>query len=87
MKINPDFILRELAGEYLLVSIAEGQDAKRLLYLNEMGKDIYTHLQEGLEGQVLLDALQEEYEADPDILKQDVTDFLQTLRQYSVLLP
>ncbi|MBR4308040.1 MAG: hypothetical protein IKT58_00450, partial [Oscillospiraceae bacterium] len=65
MKLSSNFILRRLAGEWLLVSIADGEEVKRLLYLNEIGKDIYTHLQNGLEGQALLDALCEEYDADP----------------------
>ncbi len=85
MTINPDFVLREFAGEWILVSICENEDHKRILYLNEIGKDIYSRLQEGLEGDTLLTALQEEYEAEPDVLKQDVEDFLQVLRSYHVL--
>ena len=85
MNLSPNFILRQLAGEWLLVSIGEGEEVKRLLYLNEIGKDIYTHLQEGLEGQALIDALAEEYDIDPATLRQDVEEFLQTLRNYKVL--
>ena len=76
MTINPDFILREFAGEWILVSICENEEHKRILYLNEIGKDIYSHLQEGSEGKALLSALEEEYEADPQILQQDVEEFL-----------
>lgn len=85
MTINPNFVLRELAGEWLLVSIEEGEEIKRLLYLNEIGKDIYLHLKDGLEGADLLDALYQEYDADPQILKADVEAFLQTLRDYRIL--
>lgn len=85
MNLSPNFILRQLAGEWLLVSIGEGEEVKRLLYLNEIGKDIYTHLQEGLEGQGLIDALAEEYDIDPATLRQDVDEFLQTLRNYKVI--
>ena len=85
MNLSPNFILRQLAGEWLLVSIGEGEEIKRLLYLNEIGKDIYTHLQAGLEGQGLIDALAEEYDTDHATLQQDVDEFLQTLRNYKVL--
>lgn len=85
MTINPNFVLRELAGEWLLVSIGEGEEIKRLLYLNEIGKDIYLHLKNGLRGSALLDALCQEYEADPQILQADVEEFLQTLREYRIL--
>ena len=86
MTINPNFILREFAGEWILVSICENEEHKRILYLNEIGKDIYSHLQEGLEGNKLLAALEEEYEADPQVLQQDVEEFLQILRSYNILI-
>ncbi len=86
MIVNPDFILREFAGEWILVSIAENEENKRILYLNEIGKDIYTHLLEGLEGDSLLNALQEEYEADPQVLKQDVEEYMEILRSYRVII-
>lgn len=86
MTINPDFILREFAGEWILVSICENEDYKRILYLNEIGKDIYSHLQKGLTEDALVSALQDEYEADADVLKQDVEEFLQILRSYNILI-
>ncbi len=86
MTVNPNYILRELAGQYILVSIAEEEEHKRLLYLNEIGKDIYTHLAMGLEGQDLLSALQEEYEADPTTLQGDVEEYLNILRSYKVII-
>lgn len=85
MTVNPQYILRELAGQWLLVSIGE-EENKRLLYLNEIGKDIYTHLSNGLEGDDLLAALQEEYEADPATLRTDVEEYLKLLRAYNVIM-
>ncbi len=85
MTVNPDFILRELAGQYILISIAEEQEHKRLLYLNEIGKDIYVHLCNGLEGELLLSTLQEEYDADPSALRADVAEYLGLLRTYNVI--
>ena len=85
MTVNPDFVLRELAGQWLLVSIAEDEDSKRLLYLNEIGKDIFTHLQEGLEGDALLTTLQEEYDIDTVTLRTDIEEYLTLLRSYNVI--
>ncbi len=85
MTVNPNYILRELAGQYILVSIAEEEEHKRLLYLNEIGKDIYTHLSNGLEGDALLSALQEEYDADPTTLSEDVSEYLTLLRNFKVI--
>ena len=85
MTVHPDFILRELAGQWLLVSISENAENKRLLYINEIGKDIYTHLQKGLEGDALLAALQQEYDIDPTTLRADVEEYLALLRSYNVI--
>lgn len=85
MRLNPNFILREIAGESLLVSIVEGEDNKRLLYLNGIGKDIYLYLREGLFGDALIAALLQEYEVEEATLRADVEEFLVTLRSYSVI--
>ncbi len=86
MTINPDFIFREIAGEWLLVSIAEGEENKRLIYLNEIGKDIYLHLKNGLEGDSLIRTLEEEYEVEETELRRDVEEFLQMLKEQKVLV-
>ncbi len=86
MTINPNYILRELAGQWILVSIAEEEEHKRLLYLNEIGKDIYTYLERGLEGEALLTALREEYDADPATLQADVAEYLALLQSYQVIM-
>lgn len=85
MTVNPNFILRELAGEWLLVSICENEEHKRLLYLNEIGKDIYSYLKEGLEGEDLLVALSQEYDIDTQTLRSDVEEYLSVLRSYKVI--
>ena len=85
MTVNPNFILRELAGEWLLVSICENEENKRLLYLNEIGKDIYTYLKAGVEGEALLKALSQEYEVDTETLHADVEEYLSILRSYKVI--
>ncbi len=85
MNLNPNFILREIAGESLLVSIVEGEDSKRLLYLNGIGKDVYLHLREGKRDEALIAALMEEYEVDEATLRNDVEEFFGTLRMHGIL--
>ena len=85
MNLNPNFILREIAGESLLVSIVEGEDSKRLLYLNGIGKDVYLLLREGKRDEALIAALMEEYEVDEATLRNDVEDFFGTLRMHGIL--
>ena len=85
MTLNPNFILREIAGQSLLVSIVDGEDSKRLLYLNGIGTDIYMHLREGLFGEALIAALLEEYDAEETALRADVDEFLATLRSHGIV--
>ncbi len=85
MTLNPNFILRELAGQSLLVSIVDGENNKRLLYLNDIGKDIYLHLREGLFGDALIAALITEYDVEEEALRADVEEFLGTLRSQGIV--
>ena len=85
MKLNSKYILREVAGETLLVSLADANSTKRLLCLNELGKDIYLHLQKGLSKEETFVALLEEYDVEPQVLQADLDEFLATLQEYGVI--
>ena len=86
MKLNPKYVLREVAGETLLISLADLSTPKRLLCLNELGKDIYACLQKGLSKEEIFAALLEEYEVEAQVLQSDLDDFLVTLKEYGVIL-
>lgn len=86
MKLNPKYILREIAGETILVSLSDISAPKRLLCLNDLGKDIYTLLQKDLSKEAILAALLAEYEVESDVLKADLEEFLSTLKSYGVIL-
>ena len=47
MQLNPKYIMREVAGETLLISLLDISAPKKILCLNELGKAIYTLLTEG----------------------------------------
>lgn len=85
MKLNPKYILREVAGETLLVSLADATAPKRLLCLNELGKDIYHRLEKGLSKEEIFVSLLEEYDVEPQILQADLDEFLATLQEYGVI--
>ena len=85
MKLNPKYILREVAGETLLVSLADVTAPKRLLCLNVLGKDIYSLLQKGLSVEEISAALLEEYDVEPQVLKADLNEFLEALKAYGVI--
>ncbi len=85
MMIDPNFILREVAGETLLISLADISETKRLLCLNEIGREIFLLLKQGREEEQIVNALLEEYAVEEDTLRDDVREFLTELERFGVL--
>lgn len=85
MMIDPNFILREVAGETLLISLADISETKRLLCLNEIGREIFLLLKQGREEEQIVNALLEEYAVGEDTLRDDVREFLTELERFGVL--
>lgn len=86
MKIEKNVILREIAGEYIL--IPTGSMALKftgVFAVSELGVAIWQLLQEGKEENEIIDLLFEEYDVDKDTLISDVKDFLQSLREKELL--
>lgn len=86
MRLNPNFILRRIAGEALLISIEDPSKPRRILFLNELGNEIYLALQEGLSPAAIEARLLESYEVSPQQLHEDVSLFLNQLVLLGVLL-
>lgn len=87
MKLNPNYILRQVAGETLLVSVRDASAPKRVLCLNELARDIFALLQSGLRQEEIVTALLEQYEVEEPLLRTDVGEFLAELTRLQVLLP
>ena len=80
MKINPLFVLREIADEYVVIPI--GEEAERVhgvLKLNEQGAFLWKLLESEQTEKSLLDALTDEFDVDAETAKTDVTSFLNQL--------
>lgn len=85
MRLNPNFILRRIAGEALLISIEDPSKPRRILFLNELGNEIYLALQEGLSPAAIEARLLESYEVSPRQLQEDLSVFLDKLITLGVL--
>lgn len=87
MRIVSGFILREIVGE--TVAIPSGDSARLLsglIALNETGRFLFGLLQQEQTERSLVAALLEEYEIDPVTAGEDVSQFLQLLRQHGLLV-
>ena len=86
MKVSKDFILRQIADEYMLVPI--GQAATRfngLISMNEIGHFIFQALSEETTEDQVADKIIAEYDVDRETALQDLREFLQQLRDLGAL--
>ena len=86
MKIKRDFILREIAGDILLVPAGKtALDLNGMLTLNEVGAEIWTMLPEVECEEEIVQRLLQEYEAEPAQVREDVSEFMSQLRKLEIV--
>lgn len=86
MKINAEFVKREVAGEHLLVPVGKTTlDLNGMLTLNEVGAFLWDRLPDAEDEAALVDAVLGEYEADRPEVERDVAEFLDSLRKLNIL--
>ena len=87
MKASEEFILREIAGEYMLVPV--GQAAARfngLIAINEIGSFLFQALGREQTEDSLVDLIVKEYDIDRETARNDLQSFLTDLRQLGALI-
>lgn len=87
MRIVPGFVVRQIVGE--TVAIPSGDAARQLsglLSLNGSGKLLFELLQTEQTQESLVRALLDTYEIDTTTAEADVAEFLQYLRETSILV-
>lgn len=86
MKVTDELILREVAGEYVLIPTGElASKIYGIISLNESGVLLYQKLKEECSKEELIDALLEEYETDWETAERGVTKFLQKMEEAGIL--
>lgn len=86
MKIKSGFILREVAGNFIVVSVGERvKEFNGVITLNETGVLLWKKLETGATEQELVFALLNEYEVDEATAKSDVAEFVNKLKTAGLL--
>ena len=86
MRVKKDIVLREIAGEYILVPTGEGAvNMLRIMSLNDCGVLLWKLLAEEKTERELVDAVLEEYEIDAATAEQDVKEYLSQLAEADLL--
>ena len=83
MRWNPDYLLRRIAEEYVLVPVAgEAAKSSQIVAINETAGEICELIAQGADTEAIVDELLRRYDADRNELAADVA---QTVRQLSAL--
>ena len=88
MKISNEYIIRDIAGEYIIVPVGQvALDFQGLITVNEIGVYIWELLQKKeITFDNLLAAILNEYDVSQTVEKQDLIDFLNQLIKRKILL-
>ena len=79
MKMKEGFLLREVAGQTVVLPIGADMDMNLMITLNETGAFLWEKLQEETDEAGLVTALLAEYDVDEATAKQAVANFVAKL--------
>ncbi len=86
MKLNENFILKTIAGAPVVMPVGDAvSEIKGMITLNDPAETIWHALEDGKDFDGILAVLKSEYNASEDVLKADLTDFLNKLKAYNIL--
>ena len=86
MKIKDGFILREVAGSYLVVAVGTAvKQFNGMINLNETGAFLWRLLEKGATEEESVSALLKEYDVDEETAKADVKAFTNKLTEAGLL--
>lgn len=86
MKIRENFLLRRVAGNWVVVAVDEACiDFDGMLTLNESGATLWRRMEQGARREELVAALLAEYEVTEELAAADVDAFLASVREVGCL--
>lgn len=81
MKLKEGFILKEIVGNHLVVPIGSNLvDFNAIMTLNDTGAFLWEQLQTDKDVDELVNAMCKEYDIGKDAAKNDVEEFVNTLK-------
>ena len=86
MKIKEGFVLREVAGNHVVIAVGKAtQTFNGMIQLNQTGALLFSLLEKGCEQKDLVEAMIKEYEIDVQTAEQDVSEFVDSLKEANLL--
>lgn len=86
MRIEKDFILREIAGDYIIIPTGRTVlDFNGLITVNEVGVILWKMLQEEVTLETLVQGVLAEYDVEEEVAREDIQEFLDKLAEGGIL--
>ncbi len=85
MKLKEGFILRQVAGQTVVLPTGTDLDLNMMITLNDTGKFLWERLEKGAEEAELVSALLAEYDVDEDTAAKSVAAFVAKLNENGFL--
>lgn len=86
MKLKKGFVLREMAGECVVVSVNSNLNLDGVITLNETAKTLWLLLEQGVESMdTLVAALENEYVVDETLARNAAESFIAKLKELDFL--
>lgn len=87
MQVKKDFILREIAGDYIIIPTEKTAiEFNGLITVNEVGVFLWRLLQNNISQEDLLKSVLEEYDVEEEVAKEDIQEFLDVLVKGGILV-
>ncbi len=88
MKVGNEFILREIAGDYIIIPTGKTVlEFNGLITVNEVGVSLWKMLQEDVTMEELVAGILHEYEVEESVAREDIQEFLEQLQKAGILMP
>lgn len=87
MRIEKEFVIREIAGDYIIIPTGStALEFNGLVTVNEIGATLWKMLQEDVTLEELVQGVLAEYDVEEDVAREDILEFLDELAKGGILV-
>lgn len=86
LKLKDGFIMREIGGDTMVLPSGDELDLNMMITLNDTGKFLWVHLQEGITMEALVEAVLKEYDVEEAEAKLQIEKFVGKLNENGFLI-
>ena len=86
MKLEKEFVLRKIAGDYVIIPVGKTViEFNGLITVNEVGVSIWNMLQNEVTFDQIVQGILNEYEVEESVAREDIREFLDQLIDGGIL--